>query len=33
MSDRIDAFATATDMLLAPGARLVSAADLVELHR
>src|SRR5262245_10209881 len=33
MSDRIDAFATATDMLAALRARRVSAVELLELHR
>jgi len=33
MSDRIDAFATATDMLAALRARRISAVELLELHR
>src|SRR5262247_610876 len=33
MSDRIDAFATATDMLAALRARRVSAVELLDLHR
>ncbi len=33
MSDRIDAFATATDMLAALRARRLSAVELLELHR
>src|SRR5512145_1522624 len=33
MSDRIDAFATAVDMLAALRARRVSAVELLELHR
>src|SRR5881397_361208 len=33
MSDRIDAFATATDLLAALRARRVSAVELLDLHR